>query len=350
MLSQDREITIYDIARVLEISPSTVSRALNGNTLISDKTRKKIIDKARDLGYRSNYFASNLRNNKTFTIGLLVHELSSTFMLNVLMGVEKETADTGYNIIIAHSGESGSKEVSNANTLFHKRVDGLIASLAFDSPNLSHFHQFIQKKVPVVFFDRVEESQVGGKIIIDNFKAGYAVTRHLIEQGCRRIAHVTGSLKRNVYDLRYKGYRAALNDHGIRYDDSLLLISDLDKKGCLDAATELSKLKYIPDGLFTTSDFSAAICIQKFKASGLKVPDDIAVAGFNNDAISTIIEPNLTTINYSGFNIGQTAARILIGQLTGDNSIAYADTITLPAELIIRESTKRKANGNGTRY
>jgi LacI family transcriptional regulator len=345
-MKQDKEVTIYDIAAKLKISAATVSRGLQGNGIVSAKTRKRIVEKAKELGYRSNNFASNLRKKKTHTIGVLVHELNSTFMLSVLTGIEKIIANTDYDIIIAHSAESGVREVKNAHNLFHKRVDGLVASLAFDTPDLSHFDEFIHKKIPVIFFDRVEENNVGTKIIINNFKAGYDVTNHLIEQGCKRIAHITGNLTRNVYDLRYKGYKAALKDHKISHDEKIVFINDLDKTSCLAAAKQIISMKHRPDGLFVTSDFSATICIQQFKEAGIRVPEDIAVAGFNNDAISTVIEPKLTTINYSGLNVGETAARMLINQLESGVERNYTDTVVLSSELVIRASSLRRKAGS----
>lgn len=341
-MNSHKEITIYDIAASLRVSAATVSRALKGNKAISEKTRKRIIDKAQEMGYRSNTFASNLRKNKTHTIGVLMHELNSTFMLSVLTGIEKVIAETDYDIIIAHSAESGEREVANANNLFHKRVDGLIASLALDTPNLAHFEQFTRKKIPIIFFDRVEENNGGTKVIIDNYKAGYQATKHLLEQGCKHIAHITGNLTRNVYDLRHKGYLAALADHKIKADKKLVWLNNLDKEKCVAAANEMIQMKNRPDGLFVTNDFSAAICIQAFKEAGMNVPKDIAVVGFNNDAVSTIIEPQLTTINYSGFHIGGTAARILINHLKGVLDITQTNTIVLNAELMVRRSSLRR--------
>ena len=340
-MKAEKEITIYDIASTLKISAATVSRGLQGKSSVTDKTKKRILDKAKEMGYRSNNFASNLRNSKSHTIGVLMHELNSTFMLSVLAGIEKVTAETKYDIIITHSAESGLKEVSNANNLFHKRVDGLIASLAFDTPDLTHFDQFITKNIPIIFFDRVEESQHGTKIIIDNYKAGYEITRHLIEQGCKTIAHITGSFTRNVYDQRFKGYLAALKDHHIKFDENLVKVINLEKEACARSAREIIELKKRPDGLFTTSDLAAAICIQTFKDAGVRVPDDIAVAGFNNDLISTIVEPKLTTFDYSGRSIGETAARMLIGHLTGSINLSQHKTIVLNSELVVRESSNR---------
>ncbi len=342
-MPEDKEITIYDLAKELNISAATVSRGLQNYSSISKATKKRIHDLALTKGFRLNNFASSLRKNKTYTIGVIVHELNTGFMVSVLSGIENILGQTAYDILIAHSAESGQKEIMNARNLFHKRVDGLIASLAFDTPDLQHFDQFIAKKIPVVFFDRVEENTGAAKVIIDNYKGGYDITQHMIKQGCRRIAHLTGNLTRNVYLKRFEGYKAALKENGIPYDKDLLFVTSLDKTDSLAAAKKIMKMQQIPDGLFAAGDFPAAICIQAFKEAGLKVPDDIAVAGFNNDAVSTIIDPHLTTVNYSGFHMGEIAAKLLLDHLTGEADIQLTNTIMMNAELIIRASTQKSS-------
>ena len=222
-----KDITIYDIARKLELSSATVSRALNDSPVISEKTKKRIKQAAKDLGYRQNNFASNLRKQKSHTIGVIIHELKSNFTTSVLAGIEKVTNEAGYDIIITHSSENMKKEVANAHNLFHKRVDGIIASLSFETNNLDHFQPFYKKGIPVIFFDRVEEGMDSTKVIIDNYKAGYQATRHLIDQGCKRIVIVTGNLIRNVYNNRFKGYRDALLDSGLEIPKDFIIIKDL---------------------------------------------------------------------------------------------------------------------------
>src|SRR4026209_2200771 len=147
-----KDVTIYDLANQLNISVATVSRALKDDNLVSKKTRKKIIDLAEEMGYRSNHFARNLRQQQTNTIGIIVHELNSNFITSVLAGIEKITTEAGYDLIIAHSSESFEKESANALNLFHKRVDGLIASLAFDTKGLDHYSSYDEKGIPVIFF------------------------------------------------------------------------------------------------------------------------------------------------------------------------------------------------------
>ena len=337
-----KDVTIYDIALKLALSSATVSRGLQNNPAINKNTRKRIQEAARELGYRHNTFASSLRKQKTNTIGIIVHELKSNFMTSVLAGIEKVTTEAGYDLIIAHSSESFDKEAANAINLFHKRVDGLIASLAFDTHGLDHYQQFEEKGIPIVFFDRVEEKSDYTKVIIDNYKCGYEATRHLIEQGCKQIVLVTASLKRNVYAQRHKGYMDALYDSSIPYNKDRILIKDLSEKCGVEAALAILKMKPFPDGAFITNDFSAAVCMQTLKEHGVKVPEDIAIVGFNNDAVSKIVEPKLTTINYPGIDMGEIAARNLINHLKGITNIKHTNTIIVRSELIIRKSSLKK--------
>jgi len=339
-----KEVTIYDLARKLNISSATVSRALNDDPVVSKKTKKSVFDLAKEMGYRHNRFASNLRKQTTNTIGVIVHELNSNFITSVLAGIESITTDAGYDMIIAHSAESYEKEKANALNLFHKRVDGLISSLAFDTTSLDHFKVFEDKKIPVIFFDRVEENSDTIKVIIDNYRCGYLATQHLIEQGCKRIAMVTASLKRNVYAQRHKGFIDAQYDNKLPLDDELVMIRDLTEASARDCAMDILALDPRPDGLFITSDFVAALVMQTLKENGMRIPEDIAVVGFNNDPITRVVEPHLTTINYPGFDMGEIAARNLINHLKGLSNIKHTSTIIVRSELVIRDSSRKIKN------
>ncbi len=341
-MAADKEVTIYDIAKKLNISPATVSRGLHDHPAISKKTKKRISEMVDELGYRSNHFARNLRQKQTHTLGVIVHELNSSFITSVLAGIEKIATDAGYDLIITHSSESGKKEIANARNLFHKRVDGLIASLAFDSDSLDHFKPFTEKGVPVIFFDRVEQHNDHTAVVIDNDRCGYIATRHLIEQGCRRIACITSSLSRNVYAQRHKGYQEALREHGLPYDKDLVIINNLSEQGAISSANEILRMSHLPDGIFITNDFVAAVCMKILKEHRIRIPDDIAIVGFNNDAISKLVEPTLTTINYPGIDMGMIAARNLINHLEGISSIHETNTIIVKTELIVRESSMKK--------
>jgi len=341
-MKEKKEITIYDIAQKLDLSTATVSRALKNHPAISKNTRKRIQETAKNLGYRHNSFASSLRNQKSHTIGIIVHELNSNFITSVLAGIEKVSTEAGYDLIIAHSSESSAKEAANALNLFHKRVDGLIASLSFDTESLDHFQSYVDRGIPLVFFDRVDENSESPKVVIDNYKSGYEATQHLIEQGCKRIVMVTATLSRNVYAQRFKGYKDALFDNKIKFEEKNLLIKDLSEKCGIEAAHQIMKMKPMPDGAFITNDFSAAVCMQTLKEHGINIPEDIAIVGFNNDAISKIVEPQLTTINYPGIDIGEIAARNLIGLIKNDTSMLQTNTIIVKSDLIIRKSSLKK--------
>jgi len=265
--------------------------------------------------------------------------LNSNFITSVLAGIEKVTTEAGYDLIIAHSSESYTKEAANALNLFHKRVDGLIASLAFDTKDLDHYQSYEEKGIPVIFFDRVEEKSESTKVIIDNYKCGYQATRHLIEQGCKKIVLVTASLKRNVYAQRHKGYTDALYDSGITYEKERVLIKDLSEQCGVEAALQILKMKPLPDGVFITNDFSAAVCMRTLREHGVRVPEDIAIVGFNNDAISKLVEPQMTTIDYPGIDMGEIAARNLINHLKGLSDLKHTNTIVVRSDLIIRSSS-----------
>ena len=339
---KEKEVTIYDIATALNISIATVSRALKNDPVVNIKTKKKVIEVAEKMGYRINHFARNLRNQHTKTIGIIVHELNSNFITSVLAGVEKVTTEAGYDLIIAHSSESFTKEIANTKNLFEKRVDGLIASLSFDTKNLDHFKPFKDKGVPVIFFDRVEQEGPDTVVVIDNYKCGYQATQHLIEQGCKRIVHVTSTLNRNVYSQRFKGYQQALIDNGIPFEEELLIINDLSESAGIESAMQILTMDPLPDGAFITNDFVAAVCMRTLKEHEIKIPEEIAIVGFNNDAICTLIEPSLTTINYPGIEMGKIAARNLINHLKGISNIENTNTIIIRSNLIIRNSSLKK--------
>lgn len=337
-----KEITIYDLADKLSLSIATVSRALNNDPVVKKNTRKTVQEAAKELGYRRNAFASTLRSKKSYTIGVIVHELNSHFITSALAGIEKIVTESGYDLIIAHSAESYEKEVANADNLFHKRVDGVIASLAFNTENLDHFVPFRERAIPVVFFDRVEENTSSTKVIIDNYKCGYLATQHLIQQGCRKIMLITANLKRNVYEQRFQGYMHALLENKLPFDESLVFIKDLSEQGGIEAAHAIMRMQHRPDGAFITNDFSAAVCMRTLKQHGFRIPQDIAIVGFNDDTIGTVVEPQLTTIRYPGMKMGEIAAQSLITQLQGNGQQPDVNTIIIQSDLIVRNSSLRK--------
>lgn len=340
-MPEDKEVTIYDIAKHLNISATTVSRGLKNHPAINKNTRKKIAEAAQNLGYRSNTFASSLRTKQTHTIGVIVPKLNSNFMSSVLAGMEDAASREGYNLIITQSLEKIEKEKANALTMFNKRVDGLLVSLAYDTGNIQHFEPFFRKKIPVVFFDRVFAHNESTSIVIDNFSAACNITKHLLDQGYRKILHLGGNLLRNVYKDRLEGYKKALQDHQVAFSKKYHIVSTLSEQAGAEAAKYILAMpaSQRPDAVFAANDTSAVYCMLALKAAGLSIPGDIAFAGFNNDPISKVIEPNLTTVDYSGYMVGETAVTNLTNHLKGLSNISATNTITLRSDIIIRASS-----------
>ncbi|MBN2347856.1 MAG: LacI family DNA-binding transcriptional regulator [Bacteroidales bacterium] len=343
-MKTNKETTIYDIARVLNISASTVSRGLNDHPAIRKDTKKKIQQVAMEMGYQHNTFASNLRRKHTRTVGVIVPKLDSYFMSTVIAGIEKKANDLGYNVLIGQSQESVLKESSGILTMFNSRVDGLLISLSTETKNLDHFKILFKKGIPLIFFDRVFEHPDCVSIVIDNFKAGYEATKHLIDQGCKKIVHLGGSQYSNVYVDRFKGYKKALADNNMDFDDDLVIFNKLDYKCGIEVVRQMLKLDPVPDGVFAANDASAVAVICGFKQFGKQIPQDIAVVGFNNTPMSTVVEPNLTTINYPGEEMGEVAITTLINQIKNVNS-HNLNTIVLRHDLIIRPSSARNKSG-----
>ncbi|MFN8239946.1 MAG: LacI family DNA-binding transcriptional regulator [Bacteroidales bacterium] len=337
-----KEVTIYDVARELGLSASTVSRGLRDHPHIQKDTKKKILATASRMGYRHNKFASSLRQKKTSTLGVVVPRLNSYFMATVISGIEKVTNREGYNLIITQSQESSAKEGSGIDALFNSRVDGFLVSLSTDTRDLGNFRQVFRSGIPVVFFDRVMECAGCSSIVIDNHKAAYEAVKHLAEQGCTRIAHLGGNPGRNVYADRLRGYRSALGDVGLPYDEKLVFSSDLTSTSGEMIAKQILKQRRRPDGLFCANDTSAVAAIIAFREAGLSVPFDIAVAGFNNEPLSRVIQPELTTVNYPAHDIGEMAATTLINKLKNSET-ASPSTIVLEHKLIVRASSTRKS-------
>ncbi len=345
-----KETTIYDIAASLKLSPATVSRALKDHHAIHPKTKAIVHAKADELKYRSNAFARNLRRKKTDTLGVIVPRLNSNFMSSALAGMERVANEAGYNLLITQSLESVDKELTNTKTMFNSRVDGLLVSVAYDTDDLGHFRKFVEKKIPLVFFDRVTDYPECTHIVIDNFQAGYQATMHLLGQGYRKVLHVTGNQKRNVYRDRHQGYLKALEDSGLAFgglpeqvlqrQELLRLEGDLSETFGIAMARKVHSMGgERPDALFLDNDLCAASFVKGIMELGYKIPEDIAVVGFNDDPVSRFISPQLTTIRYPGEQMGEIAAQKIIGQIENKADVQGPCILTLPFELIVRGSS-----------
>lgn len=338
-----KEVTIYDLAKELNFSPSTVSRALNNHKSIGKKTTKEIQKAAERLGYRPNSIAASLRSNKSKTIGILITRINSPFLSTLISGIEDAARKANYNVLISQSNDSYANEVNNAKALYDSRVAGVIVSLAMETVDTSHFKRFLEKNIPVVFVDRVPKEFNSYRVIIDNYAAGYRATKHLIEQGCKRIAHFAGAQHVNVYNMRKKGYLDALTENGIEVDEDLIIsLKTMSPEEGWEATDKLLDSKNPPDGLFSANDTAAVSAILCAKQKGIKIPEDLAIIGFNDDPVASIVEPSLSTISHPARRMGEISALRILEHSKESLGSSVSEITMLDTEVIVRNSSKRK--------
>ncbi len=338
-MNKNSEPTIHDIARELKISASTVSRALNDNPRISLKTKEKIKAVALAIGYRPNTLASNLRNKKSNTIGIVVPLINRHFFSSVISGVEDVAFKAGYNVVISQSNDLAAKEISIVQSMFANRVDGLIISIAMQTASFEHLKLFSKKNIPLVFFDRTVSEIDTDKIVVDDFNGAFKVTQHLIDQGYKRIAHLGGPQNLITYKLRKKGYLEALSKNNIEVDESLILTSTLTSNDGVPAIKQLMSLINPPDAIFCGNDTTALSTMIYLRDKGVRIPEDFGIVGFSNEPFSQVVSPSISTIAQPGFEMGQKAAEIIIKKI--ENKEKTYHTIVLPMDMIVRESSNR---------
>ncbi|ALM21326.1 lacI family transcriptional regulator [Nonlabens tegetincola] len=340
-----KQVTLREIANKLNISITTVSKALKDYPDVSPKTKSLVKELASTLNYKPNAFAVNLRTRESKTIGLIIPVIVHHFFSNVIKGIVAQAEKKGYLVIILQSNESYELEKKQIDLLMNQRVDGIIISLANGTIEYKHLTDVIKANTPLVMFDKIAKIVNCSKVIIDDRKAAYDATQHLIDIGCRRIAHFRGSLlPQNSID-RFLGYRKALDDNGIKYDPSLVYICECDdnsfEEGKENARLLMQEHNDV-DGIFINTDLVAIGAISEFNDAGIKIPEDIAIVGFSNWFMSSIISPTLSTIDQPGVKMGKAAFKQLYKEikLKKRNKPVEYQQIVLKTKLIQRDSTK----------
>jgi LacI family transcriptional regulator len=340
------QVTIKDIARELGISPSTVSRALKDHPDISPETKKAVNELAEKLNYQPNIVALSLRQSKTNTLGVIIPEIVHFFFSTVISGIEDVAYSAGYNVILTQSNESSQREMTDMKALFNSRVDGMLLSLSRETTNFDHIESMMAKGVPMVFFDRVYDHPNTSKVIVDDLSGAKEATLHLIEQGCKRIAHIEGSPNLEITKQRLEGYLEALKEKNIPIDKDLIIsCPDPSIEGGKSAAEKILAMSNVPDGIFATNDPVAMGAMQAIRAKGLKIPQDIAVVGFSNWLFSSMTDPPLSSVDQPGFEMGQEATKLLIRQIgvkSKEDIDPKPETKILKTKLVVRESSLRK--------
>ncbi|ADB39998.1 LacI family DNA-binding transcriptional regulator [Spirosoma linguale] len=333
------QVTIIDIARQLNLSKSTVSRALTGHASVKEDTRQAVLTLAKALDYQRNMLAINLSSSQSRTIGIIVPEFVTSFFPVVIMGAQEIADQAGYTVLICQSNESYETEVANARTMIANRVDGVLVSLTRETRNFDHLAVFQRKAVPMVFFNRICYDIDVPKVVVDDYEGAFKATEHLIQTGKRRIAHLAGPMSLYISRKRLEGYKDALRKHNLPIDDDLIISYDLNLERAKIYVNYLLDLPEPPDALFAVNDPTALEALKIIKARGLSIPDQIAVVGFSNDYGSSLIEPGLTTIAQPTRDIGRIAAQLLLEQINSETTTWKPVTRVLKTELIVRGSS-----------
>ena len=335
---KSNQITIKDIARILNISPSTVSRALKDHPDISAETKTAVNELAVKLKYQPNAVALSLKNSRSNTIGVIIPEIVHYFFSSVISGIEDVAYDAGFTVIICQSNEKYDREVANSNMLLAHRVDGVLVSISKETTRFDHLVLLEEHGLPLVFFDRIVPEINTDQVIIDDEEAAYKATKHLIETGKIRIAHFAGPSNLLIGRDRKEGYLRALRESGLPVDPELVIEADTFEKALI-ATNTLLKLGNPPDGIFATNDLTAIGAMQSLKNKGMKVPQQIAVVGFSDGHFSGITDPSLTSVDQHGYEMGTMATRVLLDRLLHPSENYVPRTRILTANLIRRGSS-----------
>jgi LacI family transcriptional regulator len=337
-----KQATIQDIAKALTITASTVSRALNDHPKISKITKDLVWKTAREMQYQPNTIASNFRKGKANTVGMIVPRINRHFFSNVINGVESVLNPAGYNLIICQSEEKLAREIENIKTLISNRVSGILISLSVETHDVRHLQKVINSHIPLVLFDRVTHKLAVSCVENDDEAGSFDMTNHLLDQGYRNFIWMGGPRKVNIYNNRYNGYVKALELRNIVPGEMIVFEGTPTLQIALDFMRDYLKTNTVPDAVFATSDYMAMGVIQACEEYGLKIPDDIAVAGYANEPFSELTSPKLTTVEQYSEEIGKAAARLLLHDLVTDIDEYIPRKTILRPKLIIRESTVRK--------
>lgn len=334
------QVTIKDIAKILGISISTVSRALKDHPDISVETKREVQALAKKLNYMPNVIALSLRNRKTFLIGVIIPEIIHHFFSCVISGIEQVANRNGYNVVIFQSNENNEREASICQTIMNARIDGVLISMAKTTKDASHFRELQQAGIPMVFFDRICGDIDTDRVVVDDFNGAYAAVQHLISVGCKRIAHLSAPQQMQIAQKRQMGYIQALKDHRLPIDEKLIIQCD-NKEDAMIVGKQLMLQENKPDGIFAVNDLTAAGAMYAIKRMGYRVPEDVAISGFTDGLVSTLTDPTLTTVEQHGDKMGEIATELLLRRIQAGDEIIPTVTKVLKTNLIVRESTRR---------
>ena len=339
-MANKKRTTLKDIANKLNISPAAVSKAMHNDSRISDKTKRAVKRVAKELDYQPNHLASALRKGKTNLVGVIVPRTNSNFFSSVLENMEAVLNKAGYNIIITQSNESFEKECKNIDTLLYTQVDGIIASMANETVDVSHYEKIKSNGIPLILFDRGENDLNVDYVGINDYDSSHVIVEHLVEKGCKRIAHIGGYRRTRIFNNRIRGYVDALKKNKLPIDDTLIVECSLTLEDGRIEMEKLLQLKNRPDAVYAASDNAALGALQILNENRIHVPNDIRLVGFGNEPFTSLVSPSITSIDQHSKDIGRIAAETFLNHVSKGEIKQSLNKIILDAELIVRDSSK----------
>ncbi|APY10258.1 LacI family transcriptional regulator [Seonamhaeicola sp. S2-3] len=338
-MANKKKATIKDIANVLNISPAAVSKALHDDSRISEKTKKAVKQVAKNLNYQPNHLASALRKGKSNLVGVIVPRTNSNFFSSVIQSIEEVLNKEGYNIIITQSNESYKKECDNIDALLFTQVDGIIASMANETVKLDYYKKVKSKGIPLILFDRGENDLNVDYIGINDYESSHMIIEHLVNQGCKRIAHIGGFKRTRIFNNRIKGYIDAIKKHNLPLEDELLIESSLTIEDGRAKMQQLLNLKNKPDAVYVAGDYAALGALQVLNENKINIPQEMALVGFGDEPFTALIKPSISSINQHSKEIGRLAALTFLEHMKKDVVKQSLNKKILDAKLVVRDSS-----------
>jgi LacI family transcriptional regulator len=340
----NHKVTIADIARELELTGATVSRALNNRKGTSEETRRLVQETAERMNYRRDRIAYSLRSGRTNIIGVIIPSAEINFFGSVVHGIESMANQHGYNVLIYQSNEDPEYEKKGIETFLSSRVDGILASIAKETTDFSHYLEIKERGVPLVFFDRANDSLNIPSVVINDYKGAYLATEHLIRQGYKRIAHIAGQQHLKIFKDRLEGYKAALTDYGITVEDDLVYFGNVSIAAGREAIQYLLSLSQPPDSVFAVEDFTALGAVKELKDKKIDIPEAFGVVGFANESFDEHITPSLSSIDQQTVQMGKEAFKLLMELIEdkGDIKALKRSKVVLEPVTVFRQSSVRR--------
>lgn len=324
-----QRITIQVLAKKLNLTAATVSRALNDHPRISINTKKSVTDLATKLNYRRNRLASSLRSGRSYTIGVIIPSAEINFFGSVIHGIESVANTSGYHILLYQSNESPEYEIKAIESFIGAKVDGILASIAKETVDFTHYLDLKNRGIPLVFFDRSKDSLNIPSVVIDDFRGAYMATEHLIQQGYKSVAHISGQLHLKIFQDRLAGYKAALQDHNMIIEESLIYNGNVSIEAGKEAMNYFFELAKPPDAVFAVEDFTALGVIKAAKEKHIRIPEQLGIIGFANESFDEHITPSLSSIDQQTIQMGKEAFGLLLELINDSNNKKYKEFTTI---------------------